>query len=297
MIDVGVVIPTYNRVDRIGGALNSVLKQSLPPTEIVIIDDGSTDKTQQFIEGFVKKSSIPIKYQYTANKGVSAARNLGVKMLESQWVAFLDSDDYWLPSKLEKQCHYIEKNPNYNLVHTDEHWFRNGKFLNQKKKHRKSGGHIFEQSLKLCLISPSSVMMRKDKLEEYGGFREDILACEDYDLWLKISSKEAVGFIDEPLIHKSGGHKDQLSQKYLAQDYWRIKSMVDLIDFVSSKQKILLLTELKIKITVLIKGLSKHQRIAEADFFKDLLLTVSAEETRPPSLSRSLDRTFAQITR
>lgn len=296
-MDISVVIATYNREYCLERAVTSVVQQTLAPKEIVIVDDGSTDQTRELVEKITKYSTIRIRYKSTSNQGISAARNVGIDMCASEWIAFLDSDDEWLPEKIKKQNEFSLSSPACNLIHTDEVWIRNGQLLNQKKKHRKSGGDIFERSLKLCLISPSSVIMRKKALESYGGFREDIIVCEDYDLWLKISSREQVGFIDEPLLRKYGGHKDQLTLKYFAMDYWRIKSLLSLLGQVTDGQQELILAELANKITILKKGLQKHHRPVELAFFEKLFLAVIAKKSRPPSLPNDFDATFANMTR
>jgi len=147
---------------------------------------------------------------------VSAARNAGVQNSTSRWVAFLDSDDRWFAAKLEKQLLALEAAPTLRLCHTDEHWIRRGRRVNPKHKHQKYGGDIFARCLPLCAMSPSSVMIRRDVFDDVGLFDENLPACEDYDLWLRITVNEAVLYIDEALLEKTGGHDDQLSQRYPA---------------------------------------------------------------------------------
>ena len=107
-------------------------------------------------------------------------------------------------------------------MHTNETSIINGKFLKKKKKHQKSGGNIFNNSLKLCCISPSSSMLKKQIFENYGFFDEKLLVCEDYDMWIRITAKEEVAYLSEPLVIKYGGHEDQLSKKYWGMDKFRI---------------------------------------------------------------------------
>ena len=158
--------------------------------------------------------------------GVSASRNQGIKKSNSEWVAFLDSDDVWEPFKLEKQLTFNNRfKTNFRFIHTNETWIRNGKFLNQMKKHEKSGGDLFKNCLKLCCISPSSSMIKKEVFKNYGFFDEELQVCEDYDMWVRITAKENVGYLSEPLVIKYGGHSDQLSKKYWGMDRFRIKSL------------------------------------------------------------------------
>ena len=126
-----------------------------------------------------------------------------------------------------KRCN---ENSNSRLIHTDEIWYRSGRRVNQMKKHKKRGGNIFEYCLPLCCISPSSVLVRKDLFEDIGLFDEDLPVCEDYDMWLRISSREPISYVDEPLIIKYGGHEDQLSSKLWGMDRFRIQSLEKLID-------------------------------------------------------------------
>ena len=220
--EISVIIPTYNRCDLLKRAINSVIKQTITPKEIIIVDNGSTDQTYQMVSSLFPE----INYFIEKKRGVSAARNKGILESKSKWIAFLDSDDAWKPTKLEKQMEfYIFNQDKYRIIHTDETWYRNKKFLNQLKKHKKSGGNIFKNSLQLCCISPSSVVLKKQIFEEYGLFDENLEVCEDYDMWIRITSKEEVGFLDSPLVSKYGGHSDQLSKKFWGIDRFRIKSL------------------------------------------------------------------------
>lgn len=215
-----VIIPSYNRSRLLKRAVQSVQNQSYKNWNLLIVDDGSTDGTSDSFYG--KKTTI---LRLENNKGVGYARNQGIRKTTAEWIAFLDSDDEWLPQKLQKQMEYANRYPQYLLIHCNETWLKNGKILNQKKHHKKQGGRIFIPSVRLCCISPSAVLIRRSLFQELGLFREDFPVCEDYELWLRITSRYEVGFLDEPLLIKHGGHKDQLSKKYFAMDYWRLKAL------------------------------------------------------------------------
>lgn len=219
---VSVVIPTLNRCLLLKRAIDSVLNQSVSPNEVIVIDNGSSDETINMIS-----TNYPDIIFLTEEKiGVSASRNQGIKKSNSEWVAFLDSDDVWEPFKLEKQLTFNNRfKTNFRFIHTNETWIRNGKFLNQMKKHEKSGGDLFKNCLKLCCISPSSSMIKKEVFKDYGFFDEELQVCEDYDMWVRITAKENVGYLTEPLVIKYGGHSDQLSKKYWGMDRFRIKSL------------------------------------------------------------------------
>ncbi len=255
--EISVIIPTYNRCDLLKRAINSVIKQTIMPKEIIIVDSGSTDQTYQMVSSLFPE----INYFIEKKRGVSAARNKGILESKSKWVAFLDSDDAWKPTKLEKQMEYSLFNQDkYRIIHTDETWYRNKKFLNQLKKHKKSGGNIFKNSLQLCCISPSSVVLKKQIFEEYGLFDENLEVCEDYDMWIRITSKEEVGFLDSPLVSKYGGHSDQLSKKFWGMDRFRIKSLEKNLknEYFSKSQKINVLDTLIEKLTIVSGGALKR---------------------------------------
>ena len=255
--EISVIIPTYNRCDLLKRAINSVIKQTITPKEIIIVDNGSTDQTYQMVSSLFPE----INYFIEKKRGVSAARNKGILESKSKWIAFLDSDDAWKPTKLEKQMEYSVFNQDkYRIIHTDENWYRNKKFLNQLKKHKKSGGNIFKNSLQLCCISPSSVVLKKQIFDDYGLFDENLEVCEDYDMWIRITAKEEVGFLDSPLVLKYGGHSDQLSKKFWGMDRFRIRSLEKNLknEHFSKSQKINVLDTLIEKLTIVSDGALKR---------------------------------------
>ncbi|MCB0379535.1 MAG: glycosyltransferase family 2 protein [Bdellovibrionales bacterium] len=262
---VSVIIPTYNRGEWTLRAVDSVLGQTFQDFEIWLVDDGSDERHRNILRPLADHSQI--HYQETKNRGVSAARNLAITQSQSPLIALLDSDDVWVEDKLQRQVEFLENHPQIPLVHGEEIWWRNGKRVNPMKKHQKSGGDVFADSLKLCCISPSATLMRRELLDEVGLFREDFPACEDYDLWLRITQKYLVGFLQDPVVHKYGGHEDQLSRKYKAMDYWRVIAMNDLYHkaHLQAEQKDLLLKELKQKTSILLQGYRKHQNLKTYD--------------------------------
>ena len=128
-IHISVIIPTFNRSKLLNRSIRSVLNQTLQPNEIIVVDNGSTDDTRDM----VSKNFTNIRYIYHKKKGVSSARNTGIRISKSNWISFLDSDDEWMKDKLFLQKEYILKNPDVDFLHTNEIWFKNGKHLNQKK--------------------------------------------------------------------------------------------------------------------------------------------------------------------
>jgi len=223
---VSVIIPVHNRVDFIPRVLDSVYQQSRLPDEIIVVDDGSSDATQEMI----LKSYPDVNYVFQDNTGVSSARNRGIRLARGNWLAFLDSDDEWLPEKLEKQIAAIEKNRSIYIFHSDEVWIRNGKRINQQVKHKKQGGHIFQNCLPLCVISPSSVIIHRSIFDTVGLFDTTLPACEDYDMWLRICARYEVQYLEEPLVVKHGGHADQLSLRYWGMDRFRIQALEKIVE-------------------------------------------------------------------
>lgn len=259
---VSVVIPTYNRIKYLNRAITSVLNQSYMIDEIIVVDNGSTDQTISFI----KKKFSSIKVINEKKRGVSFARNQGIKNCQNDWIAFLDSDDEWMEKKIEKQFFLIKKsNYSIKLIHTNEIWLKNGLLKNQKQKHTKRGGYIFEDCLDICKISPSSVLIKKELFKEYGLFDNKFKVCEDYELWLRLTSKIKVGYINEPLIKKYGGHLGQLSKKYWGIDRYRIKALekILIMNNLNNQQKLKVLNVLLKKINIILLGAinRKNKRI------------------------------------
>lgn len=228
-MQVSVVIPVHNRKQLVPRAVESVLSQTRPPEEIIVVDDGSTDGTAAAV---VDRFAGVRCLRQERRSGVSAARNRGVVAATGDWIAFLDSDDEWLPEKLERQLAALTESPGHRICHTDEIWIRRGRRVNQGLRHAKAGGRIFRQCLPLCVISPSSVVLERRLLDDLGGFDETLPACEDYDLWLRICASRPVLFVAEPLVIKHGGHDDQLSRTVPALDRYRIRALEKLLESV-----------------------------------------------------------------
>ena len=264
---VSVVIPTYNRARIIEEAVDSVLAQDYKDFELIVVDDGSTDNTSEVLAPY--EDDVRVLFQ--ENKGVSAARNRGIAEASGRLIAFLDSDDLWLPQKLSAQVEFFNQRPDAFICQTGEVWVRNGRRVNPGQRHKKPSGMIFEPSLELCLVSPSAVMIRRDLLDRTGGFDETLPACEDYDLWLRISCRFPVYLIETPLIVKRGGHDDQLSKR-AGLDKYRIKAIEKIIKagILSDAQHQAALDMLQNKCGIYAAGCRKRGREEEARYYETL---------------------------
>ena len=260
-MNVSVIIPTFNRLSLISRAIDSVLSQTIKPFEIIVVDDGSSDNTSNFIKNNYKS----VKLIKQKNLGVSKARNVGIKNSSGDWIALLDSDDEWKKNKLEVQIKSLSEYDYYSVCHTNEIWIRNGIRVNQKKRHQKYGGDIFVKCLDICRISPSSIIFKKNIINEVGWFDEGLSICEDYDLWLRITANYKILFIDKPLINKFGGHSDQLSKSVKGIEAYRIKSLENLLSNtkLTKDYKVLTIKMLITKLDIYKKGLLKRHKTDE----------------------------------
>lgn len=266
-----VIIPAYNRYQLLKRAIDSVLNQTFRDFELVVVDDGSTDETP----GVATEYEGRITYIRQDNGGVSKARNRGIHLARSPYIAFLDSDDVWFPEKLNEQCSYLNSNPDVLIHQTDELWIRNGKRINPMKKHMKREGTIFLESLDRCMISPSSVVMKRDLFDRFGLFDEDLPVCEDYDLWLRIAAEERVGLIEKKLIAKYGGHSDQLSRRFWGMDRFRVYAIIKLLRDQSSAMKPEYIERARktalMKSEILYEGAIKRKRFYFAEAMRALM--------------------------
>ena len=262
-MNIAVIIPTFNRRKFLGRAIDSVLSQTRPAHEVFVIDDGSTDGTAQWL----KKEYPIVKLIEQANQGVSAARNAGIQQAQSEWIALLDSDDEWFPKKLERQVEELHRYPKILFCHTDEIWIRKGVRVNPMKKHQKFGGMIFSKCLDICRISPSSALFCKTLLDDAGWFDETLPICEDYDLWLRITAKFPVLFIDNPLIIKYGGHRDLLSRSVDGIEQYRIIALEKILNGsnLTKNDRSKAVQMLVKKLYIYLTGLKKRGKITQVD--------------------------------
>lgn len=196
---VSVIIPSYNAAEYVKEAVDSALRQTYSEVEVVVVDDGSTDKTKQALAPYIGKKQI--KYIYQDNKGLAGARNTGIKNSSGEYIAFLDADDLFLPEKIEEQVRIFEDNRSYGVCYSDLlHFDEVGNFYHHRYKY--PSGNIFEPLLHRQFMNPLTVMVRKEIFDQYGYFDEKLHRSEDWDLWLRWA---CVGvkfyYLDKPLAH------------------------------------------------------------------------------------------------
>ena len=270
---VSAIITTYNRRAFVQEAVDSVLAQSYKDWELIVVDDGSTDGTDEALHGYAER----LRYCFQENKGASSARNRGLELAGGEFVAFLDSDDLWLPRKLREQVACMDEHAGARICYTDEIWIRRGRRVNPKKRHAKYSGEIYPHCLPLCIISPSSALMRRTLFEEVGTFDTQLPVCEDYDLWLRVAARFPVFFVPQGLIVKRGGHPDQLSQRSWGNDRYRVTALVNILESgaLTPQQRELTIAELHRKCGVLITGYGRRGKEAEAEKYQKIVARYS----------------------
>ncbi len=194
---VSIVIPAYNKADWTIKTVESVLAQTYPQIEIIVVDDGSTDDTPRAMERFAGR----IRYVRKANGGACSARNLGIKEGKGEFVGFLDCDDLYLPQKVEESVCFLKQNPLVGMVHTAAYFIDEQDQVTGRYSHPKSrtAGWIAKRLAGGNYICNSTVLLRRECLDKTGLFDESIFSPADWDLWLRVAEQYPIGYIDQPL--------------------------------------------------------------------------------------------------
>ncbi|MFA7677572.1 MAG: glycosyltransferase [Candidatus Omnitrophota bacterium] len=270
-----IVIPTYNRAGFLKIAVESVLAQTFKDYELLIVDDGSTDNTAESItlQTASNKLQNKIKYFYQKNQGPAAARNKGIENSKGKFICFLDSDDRWRKDKLDITFRYIKEHSGYKVFHSQEIWYRNGRLLTLRVKHKKPSGNVFAQALKLCCISISTAAIHKSVFADIGNFDESFSTCEDYEFWLRVSLKYPVILMPDYLTIKEGGHNGQQSEKYEAMDTFRIRALKKILEkeTLTLENYIAAYSELKSKCHIYIQGALRRKKPFQADKYRKII--------------------------
>jgi len=267
---VSVIIPTRDRAGLVMRAVASVLAQTHGALDVLVVDDGSTDDTQ---DRLVRLDDSRVRLlRHDRPRGVSAARNAGLAAARGDYLALLDSDDTWLPTKVERLLAFARAN-DYAICQNQEIWMRDGKRVNPGRDQRKMAGDFFEAALVRCLVSPSSVLFSREFVEAVGTFDETLPACEDYDLWLRALLRYPVGLLDEWLTVRYGGRPDQLSEAFIGMDLFRIRSMAKLLgrSDLTAWHRDCIRKELQRKAAVYVRGCLKNDRPEEAGRVRELV--------------------------
>jgi glycosyltransferase involved in cell wall biosynthesis len=201
---VSVIVATFNYGRYLAGALESALAQTMSDLEIIVIDDGSTDETQQVIRSHLADPRV--RYHKTDHRGQPAAKNAGIRLARAPLVAFLDADDLWLPAKLEKQLALFAADPTLAVVYSRriliDEWGRPLQFSQPDL----ARGNVLAAMFRKNFICFSSAVIRREVLEDVGLFDEDLALAIDYDLWLRIARHYRFDYVDEPLVKYRTGH-------------------------------------------------------------------------------------------
>jgi|GEM_PF-430575 len=260
---VSVIIPTRDRGELVMRAVASALAQTHAALDVVVIDDGSADDTAARLAGVADPRLRVVSH--ASARGVSAARNTGMAVARGDYLALLDSDDEWLPRKVERQLAFMRER-GLAISQTQEIWMRGGRRVNPVAAYAKPDGFFFEAAVKTCLVSPSTVIFTRALIEDVGGFDESLPACEDYDLWLRTLLRYPVGLLDAYLTIRHGGRPDQLSTSYVGQDLFRIRAMAGVLGRpeVSDWHRACIVKEMQRKAEYYAKGCLKRDRPDEA---------------------------------
>jgi glycosyltransferase involved in cell wall biosynthesis len=207
---ISIILPTYNYGNFLGGALRSVLAQTYPDLELLVIDDGSTDDTAHVVAPFLADGRV--RYLRQPNRGPGAARNRGIDQAHGEFIAFVDADDRWLPTKLEKQIALFEAQPDLGLIYTRRLVIDAEGWQLAWREPPMYRGHVLPQLFRDNFICFSSTLVRRAALVEVGGFSSDAGHSEDYHLLLRLTARYAVDYVNEPLVLYRTGHANLSSQ-------------------------------------------------------------------------------------
>lgn len=280
MPNVAVVIPVRDRAAMVVEAIASVTAQTHRDFGIVVVDDGSRDGSADAAEAALADAALPARVLRQPGRGVAAARNVGAAVLDARWIAFLDSDDLWLPQKLARQMAWLEARAGYRLAQTEERWIDAGRHRNPRAWHRKEED-LFTRSLARCLVSPSAVVMARALFDAHGGFDEAFPVCEDYELWLRVTAREPVGLVPGALVVKRGGHPDQLSRSTWGLDRWRVAALAKLLMTapLDDEARAAVAAVARAKCAVLAGGAARRGRDDEAARYRRLAHAIATAAT------------------
>jgi glycosyltransferase involved in cell wall biosynthesis len=294
MVRVSVVVPTHNKKEMVTEAIESVLAQSYRDCELIVVDDGSTDGTPlhvfstfgaqpEAIEILSKMNpnavrpfshsfahdGIPIQYHYIANRGLSAARNRGIKFAHGSCVAFLEAEDLWNPAHLETHATFHEENDWARVSHIGECHVRDRSRAGKARKAPPASGWIFQQALETSPICISAAMAHRTCFAECGGFDENLPACEDYDLWLRFAARYPIHFLEGTEIVRRSS-RFQSSNRSWTWDRYRVYALEKSFQSgkLNAEQRLLVAEEIVKKCERLVEGFKRQKSEERANFYE-----------------------------
>ena len=257
---ISVIIPVFNRINSLKRAIESVLCQNEKCYEILIIDDGSTLDVKKNINHYLKHPTIKY-FKINRNKGVSFARNIGIRHATGNFIAFLDSDDMWLPFKLNVQLELLNNETKTYIIHTDEFWLKNGRFINKPVNKITIDGDVYIHMLDKCRVSPSTVLINRCVFDKIGLFNEFLRVCEDYEFFLRASLFFAFTYVNIKSIIKISESDDQLSKNIKHIEYIRLNILLNILQkygyYMLDKYKYNTLKEVNRKFNIVRRGVNK----------------------------------------
>ncbi|MBU41963.1 MAG: hypothetical protein CMN76_01995 [Spirochaetaceae bacterium] len=234
-VPVSVIIPVRNRPELLREALESVIQGTVLPAEIIVVSNGKPEERSRDREGFeswktqmdspLLRHSAPIFLELRHKVGPAAARNLGAQKANQSYLAFLDSDDLWHADKLDRQLRFLQKRPHLKACHSQERWLKDQKELSVPRRLLPVTGRPLKESLDVCLISASSLLIERSGFLQMQGFDERFPSCEDYEFWIRYFLAGSMGCLEEPLITKRSGSWNQVSSSGLL-DLQRLRALV-----------------------------------------------------------------------
>lgn len=238
-IEVSVVIPTFNRRDLLPATIDSVLAQTRPVDEIIIVDDGSTDGTDGMLR---ERYGDRVRYQWQPNAGVSAARNRGMAGARGRYIALLDSDDTWLPDKIRLQLDWLRSHPDFGMVLCDvTRTGADGRVIDvfRRRDTILEDGWILRWIIHDPALAPASAMFRREVFEDVGGFDESLRTAEDLDYHLRVARRWKVGVVEQALVRAMRGHDGLSASGGTYEDYVRVveRALADAGDMIPPAER------------------------------------------------------------
>jgi glycosyltransferase involved in cell wall biosynthesis len=220
---VSVVIPTRNRSQCIDSAILSVLAQTYTDLEVLVVDDGSTDNTAQVVEEYARKDARIRLIQHSHGKGAQAARNTGIHAAQGQWIAFLDSDDQWLPDSLDVRLQ-IARLKGLHVVHSDCYVLKPGRAQLQQFGHPPFQGNVYRELLRRCATLFPSFLLSKEALIRISYLDETIVSYQEWDTAIRLAKYYDFAFVQEPTFIYNCSSADTISKDLLrtAQGYEQV---------------------------------------------------------------------------